>query len=571
VEPAHLAAGLAHIEKGRFDLYRVNPPLVRMVAAAPAALAGAQTDWVRDDPNPLLRCEFDVGQDILKANGRRSLMLFTLGRCACIPSSLLGAYITYRWATELFGSASGLLAITLWCFSPSILGQAALLTPDAPAASMAIAASYMFFRWVNAPTWQNVLLAGVVLGLAELTKTTLLLLYPTLPLIWIIHRSDLALLDRLKHDGPMLAAIVGMSLLVLNMGYGFEGSGQRVDAFHFQSQLLAGAADQDRVVEGNRLARLGLGGLPVPLPANYFQGIDAQRLDFERTKRSYLNGEWRTSGWPHFYLAALAIKTPLGTLVLVAMATALFLVAQGYRSALSSELALLLPAVTIIAVVSSQTGFSIHPRYVLPALPFLFVWTSRVARAFPLRQRCLAIATCLSLVASVTSTLWCYPHELSYFNEAVGGPERGHRHLLDSGMAWGQDLIFLGEWLDEHPEASPCYLAAFGYLNSTVLGIDYQLPPVVADEDGGGSVAAVDSSYPPGWYVIDVNHLMGTDEAAPVPDGTRCLLTSSGRQLQAFRNLKPIARAGYSMLIYEVPRDTSRRTFGEMLDSDPQQ
>lgn len=34
-EMGHLAAGLSHWEFGRFDLYRVNPPLVRMVAALP--------------------------------------------------------------------------------------------------------------------------------------------------------------------------------------------------------------------------------------------------------------------------------------------------------------------------------------------------------------------------------------------------------------------------------------------------------------------------------------------------------------------------------------------------------
>ena len=34
-EPAHLAAGISHWTMGRFGLYRVNPPLVRAVAAIP--------------------------------------------------------------------------------------------------------------------------------------------------------------------------------------------------------------------------------------------------------------------------------------------------------------------------------------------------------------------------------------------------------------------------------------------------------------------------------------------------------------------------------------------------------
>ncbi len=38
-EVGHLAAGLSHWQLGRFDLYHVNPPLVRMVAAVPVLFA----------------------------------------------------------------------------------------------------------------------------------------------------------------------------------------------------------------------------------------------------------------------------------------------------------------------------------------------------------------------------------------------------------------------------------------------------------------------------------------------------------------------------------------------------
>ena len=34
-EVNHLPAGLSHLYLGRFDLFRVNPPLVRTVAACP--------------------------------------------------------------------------------------------------------------------------------------------------------------------------------------------------------------------------------------------------------------------------------------------------------------------------------------------------------------------------------------------------------------------------------------------------------------------------------------------------------------------------------------------------------
>ena len=32
------------------------------------------------------------------------------------------------------------------------------------------------------------------------------------------------------------------------------------------------------------------------------------------------------------------------------------------------------------------------------------------------------------------------PHQLAYFNEIVGGPDRGYYYLSDSNLDWGQDL-----------------------------------------------------------------------------------------------------------------------------------
>jgi len=38
-EPGHLVAGISHWQFGRFELYRVNPPLSHMVAALPVLAA----------------------------------------------------------------------------------------------------------------------------------------------------------------------------------------------------------------------------------------------------------------------------------------------------------------------------------------------------------------------------------------------------------------------------------------------------------------------------------------------------------------------------------------------------
>ena len=89
-EPGHLVAGISYWMFNRFDVYSVNPPLVRLVAALPVMAAGCETDWKSFYSGPGARPEMAMGQDFCHANGRRTFFLMTLARLACIPFALLG-------------------------------------------------------------------------------------------------------------------------------------------------------------------------------------------------------------------------------------------------------------------------------------------------------------------------------------------------------------------------------------------------------------------------------------------------------------------------------------------------
>jgi len=634
-EPGHLAAGISHWQFGRFELYRVNPPLVRMVAAVPVLAAGVATDWTRFYEGPGARPVFAIGEDLIAANGPRSLWLFTIARWACIPFSLIGGVVCYLWARDLYGHRAGLAAATLWCFSPNILGHASLITADAPAAALGLAACYTFWRWLARPAWSQTVLAGVVLGVAELAKTTLVVFYPLWPLLWIFYRLP----DRIgaRHwarEAVQLLVTMAIGIYVINLGYGFEGSLRRLKDFSFVSCLLTG---EDGRPVGNRFAGTRLGQLPLPLPKNYLLGMDIQRKDFEQYSRpSYLRGAFRETGWWYYYLYALGIKVPLGTwglLVLVVLwrmfgatrsvrptkdialpaggswlesgtkkgpgvvcakhspgrsgkrlptpfSTTPFSKSDIDSSSIAScstapvshgtrlrdELILLLPALALLTLVSSQTGFSEHMRYVLPVLPFVFVWISQVARpgfpsssrtavgpargpaetGDPFRFRVASLTACSAVILfgwSVASSLSVYPHSLAYFNELVGGPEGGPRHLLSSNIDWGQDLIYLKEWVEQHPEAGPLHLAYFGYFDPARIGLVFSAP-AAADRD-----LPVD---PPGVYAISVNFLYGFPWFLADGHGGK---TFYGRDaLARFRHATPIAHAGYSIYLFRVSR-----------------
>ena len=188
LEPAFLVSGISHWEFGRFESYRVNPPLVRMVAALPVLAVGYKADWTKFLDGPGARTEFPLGEAFIKANGKKVVRLFVYARWACIPFSLLGAFFTYRWATELYSPTSGIIALTLFVFEPNLLAHGELITPDAACTAFGILAGHTFWRWLKQPTWSRAALAGGSMGLAELSKMSWLILFGLWPLMWLIWR-----------------------------------------------------------------------------------------------------------------------------------------------------------------------------------------------------------------------------------------------------------------------------------------------------------------------------------------------------------------------------------------------
>lgn len=65
-EIAHLPSGVWHWKTGDFSYYRVNPPLVRLVAGFPSFVNGVEYDWVTPESKPWIRWEFEVGKQALR-------------------------------------------------------------------------------------------------------------------------------------------------------------------------------------------------------------------------------------------------------------------------------------------------------------------------------------------------------------------------------------------------------------------------------------------------------------------------------------------------------------------------
>ncbi len=560
-ETAHMVATVYLWHARRFDVFHVNPPLTRAVSGLPVAMCRPEYDWGFYSSRPVDRTEWRLGTAFVNANSSEKVRwCFSLARWSLIPFLLVGGCFGYRLSREIYGNGAADLFLIVWCFSPSLLSWGATICPDAVAAALGMPAIYTFRRWLHGPTWRRAAMAGVCLGLLPLAKLTWIIAFLLWPLVWFLWTipSWLGKADMRSLSLPpprQLAAILVIALYVLNTGYLFDGTCRPLGEYVF----ISGSLGVQEVAEeqawpaaaANRFTGTWFGRLPVPLPAEFVQGIDTQRRDFERGLPSYLRGRWADHGWWWYYLYALAVKVPLGTSCLMVLAVAVTIVARRFNAPWRDEMVVLVPGLAILALVSSQTGFSLHSRYVIPALPFFFVWISKVAIVFemrPVTQKCraMAAAVVVALTWSVGSSLWAYPHSLSYFNELAGGPKGGGEHLLESNIDWGQDLFYLKGWLDENHNVKFDGLALSCSYPVTMAGIpETPLPPP-------GPEAEYVQHDPPnpqdglgprsGWYAVSVNYLYGRS-----------------RQYRYFLRFKPVASAGYSIYIYHIGLDESSR------------
>lgn len=538
-EVGHLGSGVWMWRHQDFAQYRVNPPLVRAISAVPSLLMHAKSEprWYGDGASS--RFEWEIGLDFIKDNPTTWEWYFVAARWALLPIVLLGAITVYRWSTELWGNSGGLISTVLYCSCPNVIGWSSTCNPDAAAAAFGACVGYSFWKWLRHPIWKSALIGGVWLGLANLTKFSWIILFGLWPVLFLVRRcSRLAVDPPHKHTQPpslgQFAAMITVALLIVNMGYLFQGSFTPLREFTFVSKTLAG---RDSLVDGsrggNRLRGTWAGLIPVPIPYDYLRGIDLQKVDFEVGKRSYLNGTWSERGWWYYYAYAAALKVPLGTLLLVILVIVLRVVSWANPrcerdgdpgDARFAELVLIAPSLLLFVIVSSQTGFSRYFRYVLPCFPFAYVWLGQLARWFcvPAYSSQAKVAKgvigCL-LAWAVVSSLAVYPHSMSYFNELAGGPHNGHRYLLDASIDWGQDAYYLRRWVKEHPTAKPLYMATQCVITPSLIGIDAQ-PPA--------------SDPLPGWYAMSIHQVYAQPE------------------FSYFLRLNPVALMGYSIYVYHV-------------------
>ncbi len=539
----HLPSGSLILRTGEFYMHPKSPPLARAWCALPSLFLNASVPvdrrWRELAPG---WGAWMYGTAFFLRNQGAYDRIFFWGRLFNLAWLLPLAYALFAWANELYGRRAACLSLLLLGLSPAILAHGPLVTTDLSAAAAVFVATYFFWR-SNRQTdavWCS-LAAGAALGVGLLCKFTLVLV----PFMWAAAYIPATVVEvmesRRQRSGtskcsgqarssgwdwkrtlrvwavPAVAAV-----LAVNLGYGCRGVGRSLRDMQCASSAL------------QRLRESPVGRLPLPLPEAFVTGLDAQRGDADSAEfPGFLFGRWSQHGWWYYYAAVFLLKTPTALTVLLALA--LFCSRKFAKPAEDrwTRLCIACPPAVLFAVLSFGNRLCLGIRYLLPALPFLFLYAGRTMTVTSESPR-LRIAVRLCALWFAISSLSQYPAFLSYFTELAGGPKQGHRYLLDSNLDWGQDLYRLAPYMRQN-NIPHVKLAYFGHVPPEHYGIAYTPLPRTPE---------------PGVFAASVSYVWGQEYAVTYRDGE-----ATPVPLNAFawlRKHQPAARLGHSMWVYRI-------------------
>lgn len=469
----HIAAACSYVKTADFRMNPSAPPFLRLLMGFP--LLGLDLRIPTDHPSwqTINSTEFSY-QLLFVYNDKLAEKIVFLSRLPMIIVSTLLGFLIFAWSKKLYGYNAGLVALFLFVFSPTILGNAGLAMLDMGGASFIFLAIFQLWRYLKDKSTFNLVLTGICFGLAQSTRITAVILYP----LFLVFMLAEALLNRKERtfrlSGALKSAVVIwlIGLFVLWGTYFFEFKPLLKNAPDVEEKIeyIRKFANTIPFVDKRGLANLLVyfaKNIPIPLSTYIVTFLGVLKI-FTVGMRLVFMGQEIFGGSKIYYLVDYLIKTPLAEILILILS--FILIKKRTRTDFSTNLILILPIATFF-LVSSFSRLQGGLRYILPVYPFLFVWLSDIANFAQGRIKFKILLSMLG-IWYLFSSLMVYPHYLAYFNELVGGPG-GFGYKITTDMDWGQDFKALKKYLDKKG-IGRVKLHCFGTVEPRHYGINYE-------------------------------------------------------------------------------------------------
>ena len=592
-EIAHLTAGYSYWKTDDYRLQPENGNLPQRWAAIPllhrklAFPTLDQTAWRISDV-------WDLGFQWFYERGNDLASMLRAGRgMICLLGVATGALV-FLWARRLHGDKGGILAVALFAFCPTMLANGALITSDMTATLMFIAAITAFWAMAHRLTAWRLLVFGMALGLLCVAKFSAPLIAPMCAILFAVRVAGK---DTLEAGWPFARAVTGrlrvalslvaatLAACALAVGVIWASYGFKYPMFrHFEPNRVRSLVGWDVLEDqgGPFVTIFRFARAHELLPESYIYGF-AHTYRFSRYRKSFLNGEYRSTGWWSFFPYTTAVKTPLALFGLMALA-ALFALSRRRAAPEWRERAYAWsPLLSLFCVYWGfmlTSGLNIGHRHIMPVYPVLLVMAAGAAAWIERPLRWTGACVAALAVWFAAESIWIRPHYLAYFNEIVG-PTDAWRHVVDSSLDWGQDLPSVRTWLDAHPPDGPVLISYFGSGDIGYYGIKGKR---IGDANFDLRQRSAPAVLTGGLWIISVTQFQQVYTEARGPwdmakearyrqllahvvalEDTHGKLTYQegvtfeefqfARLCHVLRSRKPLAEVAYTFLIYQVSDD----------------
>lgn len=455
-EKVHIPAGYLHVWEGDYRFNTEHPPLLNDFAGLAAKIA---------QPNLPVRPlstfksggdQWEYGDLFFYESQNNVEKIIFWARLPFILLTLALIYLVFLWARTLFGPKAGLMAAALVGFSPNILAHGRLATTDLGLVFFFVLACWLLRKYYIKPTWANAALLGMGLGLAMVAKFSALILLPIILLglifLWFskIDNSSEPLALRwhgqafLKYFGQLfIILIVPIIIIWITYAFSMRSNLGNLPPVYISSETLGyskihGAFSQWLIVPVDK----------------FIQGVEILSDHNTGGHWTYLNGQVDYRGWWYYFPYVLIYKLPLTALILVALAMVLFCyyrkgkVFGGPPSPIGGfeEFFIIFPPLLFLGA-SILSSIDLGIRHILPILPFLYIFVSRLVLMKDLLLKRVVIAV---VIAHILIGIFAFPNYIAYFNQLAGGAKGGINHLVDSNLDWNQNIIRFGKYAQEN-------------------------------------------------------------------------------------------------------------------------
>ena len=566
-EIPHIGSGYSYVIKGDMRLNPEHPPLAKDLAGfAMSFLDLKQTVFETQYWQTDINGQWNFGRNLLFNSGNDAIKAAHAAKLPELLFFVFSGILIFVWTKKLYGRKAATLALFLFPFSPTVIDHSRYVTTDVPACFGILLATFFFVRYLENSSVKNLIIAGLALGIGELTKYSVFLLIPLFPALAVVY----ALVNSTKSKIFNSFLAIRNTAFVIAIAYIFvvwpvyglhtmnypperQLSDTTYNLGSYGNRLIA-----DKVVWASDkpfirpLAQYGLGLLMV-----------AQRSIGGND--TYFLGEVSKNAWKKYFPIVYFLKEPLAFWFLV-IAIWLYWSVKWQPAKISikhlfrkcgdwikehfHEFAML-SWLALYWYSSIKANLNIGVRHLMPTYGFVYILVAgqvtTMAQNLKFKKhnnkmgaKSLFFTFHFSLFTLLGWYLYenisVYPYYLTYFNQVAllrpswatdgqaGYISGGHNYVVDSNVDWGQDAKRLGDWLDKN-NVSKIYLDYFGwadadyYINAEYVWLNAGRFKSARDflrENPQGGYIAVSASFFMGSRGNPVNNYIWLDDYKPV-------------------------------------------------------